>query len=244
MLEVSGRDIGNVGITLTPGARLSGRVDFQGVPKPQREVTGLMRVHAVAVDGVPFGDAYSDPLGADGDFEFLGVMPGEHVIRLEGLPDGWALRSVYLMGREVTDTPLTFDGGQVLGNLQVVASDVETVVSGRVTGDNDRARPDAVVVAFPADPGLWVAYSRHVKRSRPGLDGDYRIRGLPAGEYLIVATDEIDEADVLSPEMLERLSAPAERMTLKAGERKTRNLPVRSLRARAAIGDRRPLGSE
>jgi len=239
-IEVSGRDVSNVDITLTPGTRVSGRVDFEGQSQPRREAIEALRVHAVAVDGVSFGDAYSDPIDANGRFEFRGVMPGDHVLRLEGLPAGWSMRSVYQMGREITDTPMTFDGGQVLRDLQIVATDVETVVSGRITGNDDRARPDAIVVAFPADPGLWVPYSRHVKRARPGLDGSYRLHGLPPGEYLIVATDEIDEADLLGPETLERLSAPAARLRLAAGEQKTVDLAVKSLRSEIGIGDGRP----
>jgi len=235
-IEVAGRDVAHIDITLTPGARVSGRVDFEGQPGPRREDIEALRVHAVAVDGVAFGDAYSDPVDPSGRFEFRGVMPGQHVLRLQGLPDGWSMRSVYLMGREVTDSPLTLDGGQVLRNLQIVATNVETVVSGLITGDHDNARPDAIVVAFPADPGLWVPYSRHVRRARPDLGGHYRIHGLPPGEYLIVATDEIDEADLLGPETLEQLSAPADRLTLGPGQRKTVDLTVKSLRQQVGIG--------
>ncbi len=240
-IELSGRDVSNIDITLTPGARISGRVEFEGEPQPRREAIETLRVHAIAVDGVSFGDAYSDPVDAGGRFEFRGVMPGEHVLRLEGLPDGWSMRSVHLMGRAVTDTPLTLDGGQVLRNLQIVATDSETVVSGQIAGDDGRARPDAVVVAFPADPGLWVPFSRHVKRARPDLDGHYRIRGLPPGEYLIVATNEIDEADPLETETLERLRAPADRLTLAPGERKTVNLGAKNLRPDVGIDEWRPV---
>jgi hypothetical protein len=162
-------------------------------------------------------------------------MPGEYVLRLEGLPDGWSLQAVYLMGRDVTDTPLTFDGMQAVRNLQIIASDVTTVLSGRVVDENGRPRPDAVVVVFPADPGLWVSYSRHVRRSRPDLDGHYRIHGLPPGEYLILATDEVNESDLLDAELLEWLYEPADRLTLGTGDKLTRDLPVRSLRRQTGI---------
>lgn len=238
-LDVSGRNVSNVAITLTPGARVSGRVDFEGATPPPAEARTAVRVHAVAADAVSFGDAYSEPLAEDGDFVLRGVMPGDHVLRLEGLPSGWALRSVSFMGRDITDTPLRFDGGRVVRNLRLVASDVSTTVSGRVTDDTGRPRPDALIVAFPTDTNLWVSYSRHVQRARPDLDGHYRFRGLPAGNYLIIATDEVDEADVLTPDLLERLSGRAVRMTLGAGQMKTQDLPVSSLRPRAAIGHAR-----
>lgn len=238
-LDVSGGNVANVAITLAAGARVSGRVDFEGRTPPPAAARAAVRVHAVAVDGVSFGDAYSEPLAENGDFVFRGVRPGEHVLRLEGLPGGWALQAISFMGREVTDTPLQLDGGQVVRNLRVVASDVFTVVFGRVTDGAGRPRPDALVVAFPIDTGLWTPYSRHVQRARPDLDGHYRFRGLPPGDYLIIASDEIDEEDVLSPDLLERLSARAARMTLRAGQAKTQDLPVSSLRPQAAIGHAR-----
>jgi protocatechuate 3,4-dioxygenase beta subunit len=124
---------------------------------------------------------------------------------------------------------------QAVRNLQIIASDVTTVVSGQVVDENGRPRPDAVVVVFPADPGLWVSYSRHVRRSRPDLDGDYRIRGLPPGEYLILATDEVSESDLLDAELLEWLRAPADRLTLGAGDTLTRDLRVKHLRLQTGI---------
>lgn len=235
-IEVADRDVTNIDITLTPGVRVSGRVDLEGESQPDRAATEALRVHAVAVDGVSFGDAYSDRVAHDGGFELRGVMPGDHVFRLEGLPDGWSLRSVHLMGRDVTDTPLMMDDGQGLRNLQIVATDSETVVSGQVAGEDDRARPGAAVVAFPADPDLWVPYSRRVGRARADLDGRYRIRGLPPGEYLIVATDEAEVVDPLDVATFERLRAPADRLTLAPRERRTLDLTVR----RPGIGERRP----
>lgn len=237
-IEVSGRDVANVHITLTPGAQISGWVDFEGEPRRGRAATDALRVHAVAADGVAFGDAYSDPVARDGGFEFRGVMPGDHVFRLEGLPDGWSLRSVYLMGREVTDTPLMLDGGGVLRNLQIVATDSETVVSGQVAGEDHRARPGVVVVVFPADPDLWLPFSHRVGRARADLDGRYRVRGLPPGDYLIVATDEADAIEPLDVVAFERLRAPADRLTLAAGERRTLDLHVR--RPSPGADDRRP----
>ncbi len=235
-LDVQGRDIEHVRITLNPGARLSGRVDFAGRTPPDRDAFAAVRLQAVAVDGVTFGDALSDPIQPDGDFRFRAIMPGAHVLRVRGLPGGWGLQGVFVMGREVTDVPFSLDGGQQVSNVVVVISSVTASVSGRVTDAADRPRPDALVVVFPIDPALWTRYSRHVRRARPDLDGRYRVTGLPAGEYLIIATDELDEADVLGPTTLERLSGRAGRLTVTAGEPQTRDLRVTALRAQAVNG--------
>ena len=120
--------------------------------------------------------------------------------------------------------------------MRVVVSDATSSVTGRVTDADGRPRPDALVVVFPLDPVLWTRYSRHVRRARPDLDGRYRVTGLPAGEYLILATDELDEADVLGPALFERLSARAARLTVTVGGRQTRDLRVTALSARPVNG--------
>jgi protocatechuate 3,4-dioxygenase beta subunit len=236
MLDVQGRDVSNVRVTLSPGAQLSGRVDFEGRTPPTGDALATIRVQAVATDGVTFGNALSGPIQANGDFTFPAIMPGDHVLRVRGLPGGWSLLGVFSMGREVTDVPFSLDGGQRVSNIRVIVSDVSASISGRVTDADGRPRPDALVVVFPIDPSLWTRFSRHIRRARPDADGRYRVAGLPAGEYLILATDAVDEADVLGPRLLERLSPHAARLTVTVGARETRDLRVTPLRAQAVNG--------
>jgi len=236
MLDVEGQDVPNVRVTLSRGAQLSGRVDFEGRTPPTGDALATIRVEAVATDGVAFGNALSGPIQANGDFTFSAIMPGDHVLRVRGLADGWSLLGVFSMGREVTDVPFSLDGGQRVSSVRVIVSDVSASVSGRVSDAGGRPRPDALVVIFPIDPSLWTRFSRHIRRARPDSGGRYHVAGLPAGEYLIIATDEVDETDVLGPALLERLSPHAARLTVTVGARETRDLRVTPLRAQAVNG--------
>lgn len=107
-------------IVLTPGAVVEGRLELEGSSRLQLEGEHSPRVRAVATDGIPFGDALSEPIERSGHFHFRGIMPGEHVFRAEGLPDPWTLRAVYLDGREITDVPIQLRSSQRVRNLRIV----------------------------------------------------------------------------------------------------------------------------
>jgi len=129
-IEVGDQDLTGVEIRLAPGAQISGQVSFEsGEPPPPERLAGL-RVRAAALDGVPFADAFSAPVASGGQFVLTDVMPGEHELRLEGLPDGWRLRAVYLLGHEVTGRPLALEAAQIVRDLRLIVSGGPNTESG------------------------------------------------------------------------------------------------------------------
>jgi len=56
-----------------------------------------------------------------------------------------------------------------------------------------------------------------VRSARPDQQGQYQIRGLPAGEYLAVAIDYVQEGMWNDPEFLESLRRYAQRVTISEG---------------------------
>lgn len=123
-LTVSGEDADGLIIVLTPGAIVEGRLESEGPGQLRLDGGPSPRVRAVAADGIQFGSALSEPIQQNGRFRFRGLMPGEHVFRIEGLPGPWILRAVYLDEREITDVPLPLRPSQRVRNLRVVVTDV------------------------------------------------------------------------------------------------------------------------
>ena len=79
------------------------------------------------------------------------------------------------------------------------------------------------VVAFSVNPQFWIPQSRHVKLARPvDAQGHYRIEGLPAGDYYLAVTRDVDEADISNKKYLQMLadSPTKRRVQLKDTERK------------------------
>jgi hypothetical protein len=63
---------------------------------------------------------------------------------------------------------------------------------------------------------------------RPDQDGRFKVTGLPAGEYYIIALDRIDTGEMNDPEFLERIRQRASTISLNEGEQKTVDLKVQT----------------
>src|SRR6185436_7660183 len=102
------------------------------------------------------------------------------------LPDGWAIKTILVDGRDIGDTP--FDAhGEEIQDVQVVVTDRVTTVTGRFADEKGAPVTDGTVIVFADDGQKWSEDSRFVSAARPDQKGEYRIRGLPAGDYLAVA---------------------------------------------------------
>jgi hypothetical protein len=76
---------------------------------------------------------------------------------------------------------------------------------------------------FPTDRTKWSPDPRSVLMVRPAQDGGFEVAGLAPGEYWVAAVDAIQGNRPLNewgkPEVLERLSTRATRVTLGPQER-------------------------
>jgi hypothetical protein len=228
-IAVEGRDIEGVNLTLVPGASLEGSltVDAPSAPRPA-SLSGV-RVRAPLADGSSFGDAITGDVAKDGAFRIRGLMPGSHVIAIDGLPDPWVLKRITYRGQDVTDAALDVESGQALRDVRVTVTDETTDLSGVVRTDGGRAAADALVLVISPSPQFWSRMSRRFGLVRADADGRYRIRGLPPGEYRAVATFDIDESEATKPDLLRDLAAHAVALTLEEHERRALDLPLVSL---------------
>ena len=58
---------------------------------------------------------------------------------------------------------------------------------------------------FPEDTSRWREDSRTVRVARPDQHGEFSIKGLPPGKYLIAAVDYVQEGQWYDPEFLAEL---------------------------------------
>ena len=85
------------------------------------------------------------------------------------------------------------------------------------------------VIVFANDPTKWAEDSRFVRSVRPDQQGQYEIKGLPAGEYLAVAVDYVAEGMWNDPEYLEGLRRYAQRVTLTEGDARAVTLKLTTI---------------
>jgi hypothetical protein len=228
-IAVEGRDIEGVNLTLERGASLEGSVAVDAVSAPRPASLSGVRVRAPFADGSSFGDAVTGDVAKDGSFRIRGLMPGSHVIAIEGLPDPWVLKRVTYRGQDVTDAAFDVESGQALRNVRVTITDETTDVSGVVRADGGRAAAGALVLVLSPSPQFWSRMSRRFGLVRADGGGRYRIRGLPPGEYRALATFDIDESEATKPVLLRELAALAVPLTLEEHARLALDLPLVSL---------------
>jgi hypothetical protein len=105
-----------------------------------------------------------------------------------------------------------------IADVDIVLTRRLTEISGAVQGDDGRPAADATVVVFPARAPLWTAPA-HVERVRAMRTTDsatFAIRGLPPGDYLVVARRSAPE-DRLDRAALTQLASRASPVSLVSG---------------------------
>ena len=105
-----------------------------------------------------------------------------------------------------------------MSDVVVTATDVPATTLGTLVDQLGRPSPEFAVIAFSAPLDGSSAANQRARQDR--LDGAFRIRGLPPGEYLLVAVADADPRQLADPTFLEELALGAIRVTLAEGEQK------------------------
>jgi hypothetical protein len=82
------------------------------------------------------------------------------------------------------------------------------------------------MLAFPVDQQLWRPQSRHIMTTRPDQNGRYQLRGLPPGDYLLVAVDPAEQGEWFEPSYLAAHQGGGMRLSLTEGDVKTQDFTL------------------
>ena len=202
-LEVADRDVADVTVDVLHTVRLSGRVIFEGERQPPAALT-------VAALGQELVGSVQARVDADGRFALDVVAP--RVLRIDGLPKGWYLKSVVNERDELLD--VAFAPELVRGPLTLVVSQRMATVAGTVEGGDDTA----AVVLIADDRRRWTPRSSGLVVVEPDAEGRFRVEGLPPGRYRVAAVAHIPGAFYTAdPSVLDSLMAGSLSIDFKAG---------------------------
>ncbi len=217
-------------VTLQTGARVIGRVVFEG----QREPPPTAQVQRMSIRLQSAEGRVSSPIpadgraAADGTFRTAGYPAGNYIVSVvaSSVPQGWRLKAATYMGNDVSVDPFTLVDREVTG-VVLTFTDRSTQLSGTVQGIERGTAAELIV--FPADSTAWrtagVA-ARRGRNERVDNDGAFSIGDLPPGEYFVAARPASSPGDWRDPAVLERLIRSATRVTLADGEQKRVDVKV------------------
>ena len=206
-IDVQGSDIDGIAMPLRPGAVIEGTIALEprGGTKPPS--LSALRVRAPSIDGSSFGDALTGAVQPNGSFALRGVMQGPHQIVVDGLPPPWTLKEVLYRGADATDRAIDLGENEQVRGVRVTISDVASIVDGVVRDSGHHPVANAGVLVFARTPQFWMPTSRRMRAAYTDRDGRFTITGLPAGEYVAVASLAVDETDLARRDRLRRLQA-------------------------------------
>jgi len=219
-VTVAGADVANVAVALHEGARVGGRVEFDGAaarPAPDR----LQQITIALVSADGRGAPPAVRVGADGQFVTQQHVPGRYTLNVSA-PSGWFLKSVTSGGRDVSQTSWVLESRD-LGGVVVTYTDRPAQLSGQVQGA-PVPDLDALVVMFPANhpPTSDVGLAPRMMRvARPTRTGGFSVANVPAGDYYVAAVPDALSNDWQEVQMLTKIARVATRVSLADGERQT-----------------------
>ena len=227
-IKISSGDDLAVTLRIGSGARLSGRVIFEGSSPPPALTSVRLAAQGVGLDtGVPGLTGGPGMAKADGTFEMTGVIG---TIQLRPAPPipGWILHSLTFGNRDLLDQPLTLGEGDDVQGIQVVFTDQLAGFSGEAITPDRRPAAGCTIAVFP-ERGEVSFDSRRARLVRADQNGTFRVPDLSSGSYLVAATPDVDVAAWMTPEYLNRLRAAAVPIALSDREQKTATLSCVSL---------------
>jgi hypothetical protein len=225
-LSVANEDVQGVTLTLVPGARVSGRVEFDGTsPRPAPDELKRVSVRLVPGGGDPTS------VGADGNFRMPSYPPGQYFVSASCPGSTWALKAVLSGGRNLIDQPIDL-GSTDVADVVIHFTDRAPELSGSVRlppGDD----ADALVMLFPADYEPWRARGMapaRIRTARIDAAGAFRFTALLDGNYLVIAIPVGVVVNLEDAAQLARLAAGATPVAIPEGGRPTVSLPFSTIR--------------
>jgi len=181
---------------LRPGAILDGRLVVESKRGTKPPLLPSIRVRAPFVDGNSFGDALTGTVQTNGSFALRGLMKGVHQLVLDGLQPPWVVKSVLFRGTDITDQQFDVKESEQFRDVRITITDAGSQVTGVVRNARQLPVANTGVLLFPRVPLFWLRTSRRMRIAYTDREGRFAVPGLPAGEYLAVASGAVDESDL------------------------------------------------
>ena len=217
-LVVGDQNIQDVVMTLSAGTVLHGTVRVEGARSGAS-------VHLSPVGGDPTHVGYRHAAAKpDGSFKLTNVRSGHYFVDTDGVEGGY-LKSAKLGDQEVLEAGLEIPASGATALLHLVVSTNCAEVTGTLQDDEGMPWPDAIAVLLPEGK-----YRDQLERFAVGTAdqyGAFSIKNVRPGKYSLIAVEGEDYAEWMDAEFVKLFEKTAVALTLKEGQKESRQLTLR-----------------
>jgi hypothetical protein len=247
-INVNGQDVQNVSVSLQRGMTITGRVSFDSSTLiPPTDLTRV-RVNITprgTQQGMEMGGVPPAQVDATGRFTVTGVPPGRYSINANataamapgaaggrggaaagGATAQWQLKSATGPGPDILDFGLTVEPNQDIGGITLAFVDRSQEVTGMIQDPTGKPTADFTIILFAADRNYWVPQARRILSARPGTDGKFAFRNVPAGDYRLTAVTDVEPGEWFDPNFLAQLMNASIPLMIRDGEKKVQDIKV------------------
>ena len=109
----------------------------------------------------------------------------------------------------------------------LTVTDQISEIGGTLTDAMGKPGADETIIIVSTDDRHWTPGSRRIAYTRARYDGQYVVRNLPSGTYMIAVVTDLDFGMQYDVELLKSIAATAStRVTIADGEKVVRDLRV------------------
>ena len=204
-------------------------MDIGPVPSPQVDATGNFTITGVAPgryalrgNVIVAAQGAGGAAGAQGGFAALGGRGGG--AGGAAATGGWILKSAMVNGVDTLDFPLDIKPNENLNGAILTFTDKSQELSGTLQDATGQPTSDYTIILFAADNRFWTPLSRRILSTRPGTDGKFTFRNLPAGQYRLTAVTDAEQGEWFDPAYLSQIGAASLAVTIGEGEKKVQDI--------------------
>ncbi len=224
-LEMPAADVTDIVIAFGPAVTVKGKVLADGgtLPSPLRVL--LAPAGSMGMIGPGSGNATAN---ADGSFEMQNVQPGDYTVSVYGgggEPSGTSffVREVRVGGQDVLEKGLTITDG-ASPEIEVVLDFAGGSIAGHLLNDKDEPVSTPVVLIV-ADLQKR-ASDRYFKAGHTDQLGQFTLRGVIPGDYLLLAWPDGEAQRAQDPELFAQLEKYATRVHVEKNGNVTQDLKL------------------
>jgi hypothetical protein len=196
-------------------------LDLGGLPPAEVDAGGLFKIK-----GVPPGRYTINANAPAGQTPGVQAAAGGRAGGAGGAGNGWVLKSAMANGRDALDYSLVVEPNQEVSGMFLTFVDRTQEVTGTIQDTMGKPTSDYTIILFSADKSFWLPQSRRIQSARPGTDGKFAFRNIPAGNYRLTAVTDVEPGEWYDPDFLTAIQNASIPVTVAEGEKKVQDLKV------------------